>query len=175
MSDNPHDQTLFLLFSLRNKMKKIRFYLLVLLLASFVFGSDAEALDIYVSPALLIGINFDESMDKRIFSLSSQVTVGLVNSDFFYDVARTASITFGRQLSWNHNKNRTYFDLQFAISPLAGAGVGWSWQSQIKKGSIRGKIFWPFAFIPGIEYDQNLKIYFGAALPIPVLALISDL
>ena len=102
-----------------------------------------------------------------------------MNSDFCYDVARTAGITFGRQLSWNHNKNRTYFDLQFAISPLAGAEVGWSWESQIKKGSIRGEIFWPFALIPEIEYDQYLKVYFGDALPVPVpvpvLVLISDL
>ena len=140
----------------------------LLVLVGFHLMPIAEAQEPYVSPALLLGINFDSSGDDGLEfypSLSAQVTVGVFETVLENDIA---GATLGYQFSWAH-PNNLYFDLQAGIAGIAGAGVGLSWQqSSSKERSIRGKLFWPFPVGLGIEYDskQRLKPYlYGSAAP----------
>jgi hypothetical protein len=93
----------------------------------------------YVSPALLLGINFDfsEGSGLKFYpSLSTQVSAGVLDDN--YDLVgsqRSAGMTFGYQWSWAH-PNNTYIDLQLPVPFLAGAEVGWAWQPSTKVSSI---------------------------------------
>ena len=130
----------------------------LLVLVVFHLGPNAEAQYPYVSPALLLGINFDSSGDDGLEfypSLSAQVTVGVFETVLENDIA---GATLGYQFSWAHPSN-LYFDLQAGIAGIAGAGVGLSWQqSSSKERSIRGKLFWPFPVGLGIEYDSKQRL-----------------
>ena len=153
----------------------------LLVLVVFHLGPNAEAQDRayempYVSPALLWGMNFDFSSDSGLEfypSLSAQVTVGYA-PDPRWTPFIIAGVTLGYQLSFGH-PNNIYVDLQAAQAPIAGAGVGWAWQPSTKASSFRGKLFWPFVFGLGIEYDsrKRLKPYLYTA-PVGVLQPIAQ-
>ena len=138
----------------------------LLVLVGFHLVPKAEAQEPYVSPALLLGINFDSSGDDGLEfypSLSAQVTVGVFETVLENDIA---GATLGYQFSWAH-PNNLYFDLQAGIAGIAGVGLSWQ-QSSSKERSIRGKLFWPYPVGLGIEYDskQRLKPYlYGSATP----------
>ena len=144
----------------------------LLVLVAFYLEPKAEAQEPYVSPALLLGVNFDFSGDEGLEfypSLSAQVTGGaLVEGGI-------AGATLGYQFSWAH-PNNLYIDLQGGIGLIAGAGVGWAWQPSTKVSSIRGKLFWPSPLGLGVEYDsrKRLKPYLYAA-PAGLLIVGSDL
>ena len=101
----------------------------LLVLVGFHLMPKAEAQEPYVSPALLLGINFDFSGDSGLEfypSLSAQVTGGIAMYNFSLVVGRTMSVggaTLGYQLSLGH-PNNLYTDLQGGMGGLAGAGVG---------------------------------------------------
>ena len=154
----------------------------LLVLVAFHLGPNAEAqvLDLtpdsstsllpYVSPALLLGINFDFGGGGGLEfypSLSAQVTGGIAIDD--YSSLSIVGATLGYQLSLGHPSN-LYVDLQGGIAPIVGAGVGWAWQPSTKASSFRGKLFWPSPLGLGIEYDsrKRLKPYLYAA-PVGIL------
>ena len=144
----------------------------LLVLVAFYLEPKAEAQEPYVSPALLLGINFDFSGDSGLEfypSLSAQVTGG------YFDEPFITGATLGYQWSWAH-PNNLYFDLQGGIGLIAGAGAGWAWQPSTKVSSIRGKLFWPSPLGLGVEYDsrKRLKPYLYAA-PAGLLIVGSDL
>ena len=149
----------------------------LLVLVVFHLGPNAEAQILpYVSPAVLLGINFDFSGDGGLEfypSLSAQVTGGIAIEHYSLSVGGTLLLvggaTIGYQLSSGH-PNNLYVDLQGGMGPLAGAGVGWAWQPGSKERSIRGKLFWPSPLGLGIEYDsrKRLKPYLYTA-PIGIL------
>ena len=153
----------------------------LLVLVAFNLGPKAEALDRayetpYVSPALLLGMNFDFSGDDGLEfypSLSAQVTVGYT-PDPRWTPFIIAGMTLGYQLSLGH-PNNLYVDLQGGQAPIAGAGVGWAWQPSTKVSSFRGKLFWPFALGLGIEYDsrKRLKPYLYTA-PVGILQAVAQ-
>ena len=150
--------------------------LISVLLVLFVFhlGPNTEAQEPYVSPALLLGMNFDFSGDGGLEfypSLSAQVTGGIAIDD--YSSWSIVGTTLGYQLSLGHSNN-LYVDFQAGISPLAGAGVGWAWQPSTKVSSFRGKLVWPSPLGLGIEYDsrKRLKPYLYAA-PVGIMAAIA--
>ena len=131
---------------------------------------------LYASPALLLGMNFDFSGDDGLEfypSLSAQVTVGYT-PDPRWTPFIIAGMTLGYQLSFGH-PNNIYVDLQAAQAPIAGAGVGWAWQPSTKASSFRGKLFWPFVFGLGIEYDsrKRLKPYLYTA-PVGILQAVAQ-
>jgi len=130
----------------------------LLVLVGFHLMPKAEAQEPYVSPALLLGINFDFSGDDGLEfypSLSIQVSAGVYDEE--YILVSIAGATLGYQLSLGHPSN-LYVDLQGGISPLVGAGVGWAWQPSTKISSIRGKLFWPSPIGLGIEYDSRKRL-----------------
>ena len=146
----------------------------LLVLVVFHLGPNAEAqIDdgyFYVSPAVLMGMNFDFSGDSGLEfypSLSVQVTGGIAMHDFSLVVGSTMLVggaTLGYQWSLGH-PNNLYVDLQGGTGGLAGVGLGWAWQPGSKERSIRGKLFWPSPLGLGIEYDsrKRLKPYLYAA------------
>ena len=143
----------------------------LLVLIGFHLMPKAEAQEPYVSPALLLGINFDFGGGGGLEfypSLSIQVSAGVYDEE--YILVSIAGATLGYQLSLGHSNN-LYVDFQAGISPLVGAGVGWAWQPSTKVSSFRGKLFWPYPIGLGIEYDsrKRLKPYLYAA---PVSALL---
>ena len=91
---------------------------------------------LYVSPALLLGINFDFSGDSELEfypSLSAQVTGGYAMHDYSLVVGGTMLVgvaTLGYQFSLGH-PNNLYIDLQGGMGGLAG--VGWAWQNPVLK------------------------------------------
>ena len=99
----------------------------LLVLVGFHLMPKAEAQEPYVSPALLLGINFDFSGDSGLEfypSLSAQVTGGIAIDD--YSSWSMVGATLGYQLSLGHPSN-LYIDLQGGIAPWpfgAGAGLG---------------------------------------------------
>jgi len=153
----------------------------LLVLVAFNLGPKAEALDRayetpYVSPALLLGMNFDSSGDDGLESypsLSTQITVGYTPDSQSIPLSM-AGMTFGYQWSSGH-PNNLYIDFQGGIAPLAGVGVGWAWQPSTKESSFRCKLFWPFALGLGIEYDsrKRLKSYLYTA-PVGILLAVAQ-
>ena len=153
----------------------------LLVLVVFHLGPNAEAqIDdgyFYVSPAVLMGMNFDFSGDSGLEfypSLSVQVTGGIAMHDFSLVVGSTMLVggaTLGYQFSFGH-PNNLYIDLQGGMGGLAGAGVGWAWQPSTKVSSFRGKLFLPSPLGLGIEYDsrERLKPYLYAA-PVGLIGL----
>ena len=137
----------------------------LLVLVVFHLGPNAEAQILpYVSPALLLGMNFDFSGDSGLEfypSLSAQVTGGIAIEHYSLSVGGTLLLvggaTIGYQLSSGH-PNNLYVDLQGGVGPIAGAGVGWAWQPSTKVSSIRGKLFWPSPLGLGIEYDSRKRL-----------------
>ena len=130
----------------------------LLVLVGFHLMPKAEAQEPYVSPALLLGMNFDFSGDSGLEfypSLSIQVSAGVYDEEWL--LVAIAGTTLGYQLSFGHSNN-LYVDFQAGISPLAGAGVGWAWQPSTKVSSIRGKLFWPSPLGLGIEYDSRKRL-----------------
>ena len=128
--------------------------LLVLVGFHLMPNAEAQYEAPYVSPALLLGMNFDFSGDGGLEfypSLSAQMTGGGSIEDGL------AGATLGYQFSWAH-PNNLYVDLQASIGLLAGAGVGWAWQPSTKISSIRGKLFWPSPIGLGIEYDSRKRL-----------------
>ena len=101
----------------------------LLVLVGFHLMPKAEAQEPYVSPALLLGMNFDSSGDdgrESYPSLSAQVTSGIAMHDFSSSVGFTYLVggaTIGYQLSSGH-PNNLYVDLQCGLGGLAGVGVG---------------------------------------------------
>ena len=153
----------------------------LLVLVVFHLGPNAEAqIDdgyFYVSPAVLMGMNFDFSGDSGLEfypSLSVQVTGGIAMHDFSLVVGSTMLVggaTLGYQFSLGH-PNNLYIDLQGGMGGLAGAGVGWAWQPSTKVSSFRGKLFLPSPLGLGVEYDsrKRLKPYLYAA-PVGLIGL----
>jgi len=141
----------------------------LLVLVAFNLGAKAEVLP-YVSPTLLLGINFDFGGGSGLEfypSLSAQVTGGIAIEDYSPVVGTTLLVggaTLGYQFSLGH-PNNLYIDLQGGMGGLAGAGVGWAWLPSTKVSSFRGKLFWPSPLGLGIEYDsrKRLKPYLYAA------------
>ena len=141
--------------------------LLVLVGFHLMPNAEAQYEAPYVSPALLLGMNFDFSGDGGLESypsLSAQITVGYSPDPQFIPFI-IAGMTFGYQLSLGH-PNNLYVDLQGGQAPIAGAGVGWAWQPSTKVSSFRGKLFWPSPLGLGVEYDsrKRLKPYLYATL-----------
>jgi len=135
----------------------------LLVLVVFHLGPNAEAQVLpYVSPAVLMGMNFDFSGDGGLEfypSLSAQVVAG------GFSGFGIPGATLGYQLSWAH-PNNLYIDLQFAA--VAGVGVGWAFQPSTKVSSFRGKLFVPYPLGLGVEYDsrKRLKPYlYGSVTP----------
>ena len=100
----------------------------LLVLVAFYLGAKAEAEVLpYVSPTLLLGINFDFGGGGGLEfypSLSAQVTGGIAIDD--YSSWSMVGATLGYQLSLGHPSN-LYIDLQGGIAPWpfgAGAGLG---------------------------------------------------
>ena len=99
----------------------------LLVLVVFHLGPNAEAQEPYVSPAILLGMNFDFSGDSGLEfypSLSIQVSAGVYDEEAI--LVAIAGATLGYQLSLGHSNN-LYVDFQAGISPLAGlelAGLG---------------------------------------------------
>ena len=155
----------------------------LLVLVVFHLGPNAEAqIDdgyFYVSPAVLMGMNFDFSGNSGLEfypSLSVQVTGGIAMHNFSLGVGFTYLVggaTIGYQLSSGH-PNNLYVDLQCGLGGLAGVGVGWAWQPSTKESSFRGKLFWPFPLGLGVEYDnrKRLKLYLYTA-PVGLIGLMS--
>jgi len=153
----------------------------LLVLVVFHLGPNAEAqIDdgyFYVSPAVLMGMNFDFSGDSGLEfypSLSVQVTGGIAMHNFSLVVGSTMLVggaTLGYQFSLGH-PNNLYIDLQGGMGGLAGAGVGWAWQPSTKVSSFRGKLFLPSPLGLGVEYDsrKRLKPYLYAA-PVGLVGL----
>ena len=153
----------------------------LLVLVVFHLGPNAEAqIDdgyFYVSPAVLMGMNFDFSGDSGLEfypSLSVQVTGGIAMHNFSLVVGSTMLVggaTLGYQFSLGH-PNNLYIDLQGGMGGLAGAGVGWAWQPSTKVSSFRGKLFLPSPLGLGVEYDsrKRLKPYLYAA-PVGLIGL----
>ena len=130
----------------------------LLVLVGFHLMSNAEAQEPYVSPALLLGMNFDFSGDGGLEfypSLSAQVSAGVYDEEWL--LVAIAGTTLGYQLSLGHSNN-LYVAFQAGISQLAGAGVGWAWQPSTKVSCIRGKLFWPSPLGLGIEYDSRKRL-----------------
>jgi len=154
----------------------------LLVLVVFHLGPNAEAqIDdgyFYVSPAVLMGINFDFSGDSGLEfypSLSVQVTGGIAMHDYSLVVGGTMLVggaTLGYQFSLGGHPNNLYIDLQGGVGGLAGAGVGWAWQPSTKVSSFRGKLFLPSPLGLGVEYDsrKRLKPYLYAA-PVGLVGL----
>ena len=154
----------------------------LLVLVVFHLGPKAEAqIDygyFYVSPAVMMGMNFDFSGDSGLEfypSLSAQVTgsmvfTGLIGGVLSHEESTIPMVgaTFGYQLSLGH-PNNLYVDLQGGLWP-AGVGVGWAWQPSTKVSTFRGKLFFPSPLGLGIEYDsrKRLKPYLYTA-PIGIL------
>jgi len=161
--------------------KHLSLVAVLLVLVVFHLGPKAEAqIDdgyFYVSPAVLMGMNFDFSGDSGLEfypSLSAQVTGGIAMHDYSLGVGFTYLVggaTLGYQLSLGH-PNNLYVDLQGGTGGLAGAGVGWAWQPSTKVSSFRGKLFWPSPLGLGVEYDsrKRLKPYLYAA-PVGLIGL----
>ena len=132
----------------------------LLVLVGFHLMPNAEAQEIYVSPAILLGMNFDFSGNSGLEfypSLSAQVTGGIATHDYSLAVGFTMLVggaTLGYQWSLGH-PNNLYVDLQGGTGGLAGVGLGWAWQPSTKESSIRGKLFWPFPVGLGIEYGAG--------------------
>ena len=164
---------------------KMRKYLsligVLLVLVAVNLGAEAEVLP-YVSPTLLLGINFDFGGGSGLEfypSLSAQVTGGMVFTGLMggvlsqdEDIIPMVGATFGYQLSLGHPSN-LYIDLQGVMGGLAGAGVGWAWLPSTKVSSFRGKLFWPSPLGLGIEYDsrKRLKPYlYGSVAPMLFLS-----
>jgi len=167
---------------------KMRKYLsligVLLVLVVFHLGPNAEAqIDdgyFYVSPAVLMGMNFDFcGGDGLEFypSLSAQVTGGMVFTGLMggvlsHEESTTPMVgaTFGYQLSLGH-PNNLYVDLQGGLWPF-GVKVGWAWQPSTKVSSFRGKLFLPSPLGLGVEYDsrKRLKPYLYAA-PVGLVGL----
>ena len=151
----------------------------LLVLVGFHLMPNAEAQEIYVSPAILLGMNFDFSGDSGLEfypSLSAQVTGGIATHDYSLAVGFTMLVggaTLGYQWSLGH-PNNLYVDLQGGTGGLAGVGLGWAWQPSTKVSSFRGKLFWPSPLGLGIEYDsrKRLKPYLYAA-PAGIMAAIA--
>ena len=99
----------------------------LLVLVGFHLMPNAEAQEIYVSPAILLGMNFDFSGDSGLEfypSLSAQVTGGIATHDYSLAVGFTMLVggaTLGYQWSLGH-PNNLYVDLQGGMGPLAGLG-----------------------------------------------------
>ena len=103
----------------------------LLVLVAFHLGPKAEAqIDdgyFYVSPAVMMGMNFDFSGDSGLEfypSLSAQVTGGIATHDYSLAVGFTMLVggaTLGYQWSLGH-PNNLYVDLQGGMGPLAGLG-----------------------------------------------------
>ena len=151
----------------------------LLVLVAFHMGPKAEAQDRayetpYVSPALLLGMNFDFSGDDGLEfypSLSAQVKVGYT-PDPRWTPFIIGGMSLGYQLSCGH-PNNLYVDLQGGQAPIAGAGVGWAWQPSTKVSSFRGKLFLPAPLGLRIEYDsrKRLKPYlYGSEAPMLFLS-----
>jgi len=155
--------------------------LLVLVVFHLMPNAEAQVLELdsgllYVSPALLLGINFDfGGGDGLEFypSLSVQGTGGMVFTDSMggwtsheEGVVPMVGATFGYQLILGH-PNNLYVDLQVGLWPI-GVGVGRAWQPSTKVSSFRGKLFFPSPLGLGIEYDskKRLKPYlYGSVAP----------
>ena len=135
----------------------------LLVLVGFHLMSNAEAQEPYVSPAILLGMNFDFSGDSGLEfypSLSAQVTGGIATHDYSLAVGFTMLVggaTLGYQWSLGH-PNNLYVDLQGGTGGLAGVGLGWAWQPSTKVSSFRGKLFWPSPLGLGIEYDSRKRL-----------------
>ena len=149
----------------------------LLVLVGFHLMPNAEAQEIYVSPAILLGMNFDFSGNSGLEfypSLSAQVTGGIATHDYSLAVGFTMLVggaTLGYQWSLGH-PNNLYVDLQGGTGGLAGVGLGWAWQPSTKVSSFRGKLFWPSPLGLGVEYDskKRLKPYLYAA-PVGLIGL----
>ena len=135
----------------------------LLVLVGFHLMSNAEAQEPYVSPAILLGMNFDFSGNSGLEfypSLSAQVTGGIATHDYSLAVGFTMLVggaTLGYQWSLGH-PNNLYVDLQGGTGGLAGVGLGWAWQPSTKVSSFRGKLFWPSPLGLGIEYDSRKRL-----------------
>ena len=150
--------------------------LLVLVGFHLMPNAEAQYEAPYVSPALLLGMNFDFSGDGGLESypsLSAQITVGYSPDPQFIPFI-IAGMTFGYQLSLGH-PNNLYVDLQGGIAPIVGAGVGWAWQPSTEVSFFRGKLFWPSLLGLGIEYDsrERLKPYLYTA-PVGILQAVAQ-
>ena len=133
--------------------------LLVLVGFHLMPNAEAQYEAPYVSPALLLGMNFDFSGDGGLESypsLSAQITVGYSPDPQFIPFI-IAGMTFGYQLSLGH-PNNLYVDLQGGQAPIAGAGVGWAWQPSTKESCIRGKLLLPWPAGIGIEYNSGQRL-----------------
>ena len=101
----------------------------LLVLVGFHLMPKAEAQEPYVSPALLLGMNFDFSGDSGLEfypSLSAQVTGGIATHDYSLAVGFTMLVggaTLGYQFSLGH-PNNLYIDLQ---GGMGGTSWGWRW------------------------------------------------
>ena len=140
--------------------------LLVLVGFHLMPNAEAQYEAPYVSPALLLGMNFDSSGDDGLESypsLSTQITVGYSPDPQFIPFI-IAGMTFGYQLSLGH-PNNLYVDLQGGIAPIVGARVGWAWQPSTEVSFFRGKLFWSSLLGMRIEYDsrEQLKPYLYTA------------
>ena len=139
----------------------------LLVLVVFHLGPNAEAQILpSVSPALLLGMNFDFSGDGGLEfypSLSAQVTGGMVFTGLMGGVLSheestipMVGATFGYQLILGH-PNNLYVDLQVGLWPI-GVGVGRAWQPSTKVSSFRGKLFFPSPLGRGIQYDSRKRL-----------------
>ena len=144
----------------------------LLVLVGIRLMPKAEPQEPYVSPALLLGMNFDFSGDGGLEfypSLSIQVSAGVYDEEWL--LVAIAGTTLGYQLSLGH-PNNLYVDLQGGLWPF-GVGVGWAWQPSTKVSSFRSKLFFPSPLGLGIEYDsrKRLKPYlYGSVAPMLFLS-----
>ena len=123
---------------------------------------ESDELLFYVSPALLLGMNFDFGGGDGLESypsLSVQGSSGVFFTGFMdagEPLLPMVGVTYGYQLIFGR-PNNLYFDLQGGLWPF-GFGVGRAWHPSTKVSSFRRKLFIPSPYGMGIEYDSKKRL-----------------